>query len=529
MTDTNDAPDTEPFNAADWFVDRNVREGRGRKVVLRTRLRDYTYDDLLKMVNKTANALRDLGVRIEDRVAMALLDIPQFYAVFLGAIRIGAVPIPLSTMMTARDFELQLNDSRARVFAVSEELDPVIHQIRGDLPHLRDLIVISQKDGARIPFQQAYRRAPSIVKTAATTKDDPGFWLYSSGSTGAPKGVVHAMFDMTVTARNYGQGVLGLTEDDVVFSASKLFFAYGLGNSLSFPLAVGASAVLCPERPTPETVLSYLRDFRPTVFFAVPTLYAALLDWIERREAESGGARHPDAAADLSSVRRCVSAGEALPADLFHRWKTRFGLEILDGIGSTELLHIFLSNRPGDARPGSTGKPVPGYELQLVDEAGRPVAQGDVGSLLVKGGSAARLYWHRPEKTRSTMVGEWTATGDKYHVDADGFWWCSGRGDDMLKVGGIWVSPVEVESAVCRHPAVLECAVVGQQDEHHLVKPKAFVVLRQARQPSEALAEEIKALVKSDLAAYKYPRWIEFVPALPKSATGKIQRFRLRA
>jgi 4-hydroxybenzoate-CoA ligase len=337
------------------------------------------------------------------------------------------------------------------------------------------------------------------------------------------------MFDMTVTSRNYAQGVLGLTERDVTFSASKLFFAYGLGNNMYFPLSVGASAVLCPDRPTPETVFSYLREFKPTIFFGVPTLYASMLDRKDRLDREQGTTPDPNADHELSSVRLCVSAGEALPAELFHRWKARFGIEILDGIGSTEMLHIFLSNRPGDARPGSTGKPVPGYELRIVDEAGRDVPAGELGNLMVKGDSAAHLYWHKREKTRKTMVGEWINTGDKYYVDPDGFYWCCGRGDDMLKVGGIWVSPVEVENAICKHPAVLESAVIGHPDDQGLVKPKAFVVLREGQASSDALADEIKARVKQELAPYKYPRWIEFVEALPKSATGKTQRFKLRS
>jgi 4-hydroxybenzoate-CoA ligase len=529
MGESQPSPDGDLFNAAEYFIDRNVRQGRGHKVAIHTRLRRYTYNDLQKMVNKTANALWDLGVRIEDRVMLVLLDVPQFYAFFFGAIRIGAVPVPISTMMTAKDYEYYLNDARARVLVISEELRPVIHEIEGDLPYLRDMIVISEKDGARIPFKQKYKRAPSVVKTALTTKDDPGFWLYSSGSTGSPKGTVHSMSDMVVTARNYAQGVLGLQEDDVTFSASKLFFAYGLGNSMYFPLSVGAAAVLCPDRPAPETVFGYLHDFRPTIFFGVPTLYAALLDWNERRDQERGGKPDPDGEHELSSVRMCVSAGEALPAELFHRWKARFGIEILDGIGSTEMLHIFLSNRPGAVRPGSTGTPVPGYELRILDEAGQEAPRGELGNLMVKGDSAAQLYWRKREKTRKTMVGEWINTGDKYLIDPDGYFWCCGRGDDMLKVGGIWVSPVEVESAIIKHRAVLECAVVGHPDDQGLIKPKAFVVLREGQAASEALADEIKALVKKELAPYKYPRWVEFLAALPKSATGKTQRYKLRS
>jgi len=516
------------FNVADTFVDRNVRQGRGHKVAVYTRHRNYTYNDIQKMVNKTANALIDLGVRIEDRVMMLLLDVPQFHAIFWGAIKIGAVPIPVNTMLTPEDYEYYLNDSRARVLVVSEEILPVINRIEGDLHYLRDLIVISEVHGARIPFRQKYKRAPATVKTARTSKDDVAFWLYSSGSTGSPKGAVHSQHDMVVTSRSYAKGVLGLTEDDVCFSAARLFFAYGLGNGLYFPMAAGASAVLSPDPPKPEGVFAMLRDFRPTVFFGVPTLFGQMLDWKAARDREAGVEPDPDGDHELSSVRICVSAGEALPPSIYRRWKDRFGVEILDGIGSTEMLHIFLSNRIGEVRPGSTGKPVPGYELKLVDDEGDEVPQGEIGTLLVKGESGAQLYWHKREKTRRTMIGEWVNTGDKYFVDEDGFWWCAGRSDDMLKVGGIWVSPVEVENLLDTHEAVRECAVVGAKDAKGLVKPKAFVVLKEGYEPTEALAGKIQAFALENMAKFKYPRWIEFIPEIPKSTTGKIQRYKLR-
>jgi len=520
--------ETDFFNAADYFVDRNVRQGRGHKVAIYSRHRNYTYNDVQKMVNKTGNALRDLGVRIEDRVMMLLLDVPQFYAIFWGCIKIGAIPVPVNTMLTPEEYEYYLNDSRARALVVSEELLPVIHGIQGDLLYLRDLIVISETEGGRIPFRQKYKRAPSTVKTAPTSKDDVAFWMYSSGSTGSPKGAVHSQWDPVVTSRSYAQGVLQLSENDICFSAARLFFAYGLGNGMYFPMSAGASAVLCPDPPTPEGVLGYLEEFRPTVFFGVPTLYGQILDFKERLDRESGGRPDPDGEHEFSSVRVCVSAGEALPVSLYHRWKKRFGVEILDGIGSTELLHIFLSNRLGDVCPGSTGKPVPGYDIRIVDDEEREVPRGEIGTLMVKGDSAAQLYWHKREKTRQTMVGRWINTGDKYYMDEEGYFWCAGRADDMLKVGGIWVSPVEVENVLNGHDAVRECAVVGCPDPKGLVKPKAFVVLCDGYEPSEALAEELKVFVRGNLAKYKYPRWIKFMEALPKSTTGKIQRFRLR-
>jgi benzoate-CoA ligase len=332
---------------------------------------------------------------------------------------------------------------------------------------------------------------------------------------------------MVVTSQAFGQKVLRLTEDDICFSAARLFFAYGLGNGMYLPMSVGASAVLNPSAPTPENVFRHLERFRPTVFFGVPTLYGQLLEYKAKQDKEKGIQPDPNANHELSSVRICVSSGEALPTDIYQRWKKRFGIDIIDAIGSTEMLHIFLSNKLGEVRPGSTGKPVPGYELKLVDDQGVEVPKGDIGTLLVKGDSAAQQYWRRREKTRLTMQGEWINTGDKYYMDKDGYYWCAGRADDMLKVGGIWVSPLEVENCLGLHPAVREVAVVGHKDEKDLVKPKAFVVLREGFTPSEELAQELKDWVLERLAKFKYPRWVEFVSELPKSATGKIQRFKL--
>ena len=518
----------EFFNAADYFVDRNIRQGRGHKVAIYTENRNYTYNDIQKMTNKTANALRELGVRVDDRVIILMLDVPQFFAIFWGAIKIGAVPIPVNTMLTPEDYEYYLNDSRARVLVVSEQLIGNVLKMKGDLRYLRDLIVISETEGAHIPFKQMYRHAPETIKTEFTMKDDVGFWLYSSGSTGSPKGAIHSQNDMVAAAEAFGQGVLGLTEDDILFSAARLFFAYGLGNACYFPLSVGGSVVLNSGAPNPESVFRHLERFRPTVFFGVPTLYGQMLEYLEKRDRETGSVPDPNGNHEFSSVRTCVSAGEALPPDIYFRWKKRFGIDILDGIGSTEMLHIFISNRPGDIRPGSTGKPVPSYELRLVDDEGQDVPKGEIGTLLVKGASAAQQYWRKREKTRLTMQGEWINTGDKYYADEDGYYWCAGRGDDMLKVGGIWVSPVEVENCLIEHPAVLETAVVGHMDEKGLVKPKAFVVLKSGQTPSPDLEKELKQWVLDRLAKYKYPRWIDFVAELPKSTTGKIQRFKLR-
>jgi len=518
----------EFFNAADYFVDRNIRQGRGHKVAIYTEHRNYTYNDVEKMVNKTANGMRDIGIRVEDRVMILMLDIPQFYAIFWASIKIGAIPIPVNTMLTPSDYEFYLNDSRSRLLAVSEELLSVINEIEGDLPYLRDIIVISETKGALIPFKQKYKGAPATIKTTFTTHDDVGYWLYSSGSTGSPKGAIHSQDDMVVTSKAYAQGVLGLTEDDICFSAARLFFAYGLGNGMYFPLSVGASAVLSPQPPKPDVMFRYLEQFRPTIFFGIPTLYGQMLEYQARIDKENKVDPDPDADHALSSVRICVSAGEALPADIYHRWKERYGVDILDGIGSTEMGHIFLSNQPGAIKPGSTGKPVPGYELKIVDDKGMEVPQGEIGTLMVHGDSAAQFYWRKRDKSRQTMVGQWINTGDKYYVDKDGFYWCAGRADDMLKSGGIWVSPLEVENCLDAHEAVFESAVVGYKDDKGLEKPKAFVVLREGFKPSEELAEELKKWVLDKLAKYKYPRWIAFVKELPKSSTGKTQRFRLR-
>ncbi|HUU00215.1 MAG TPA: benzoate-CoA ligase family protein [Myxococcota bacterium] len=523
-----DSQDKDLFNAADYFIDRNIQKLRGHRTAIFFEAAQLSYNQVQKMVNKTANALRDLGVQIEDRVLLVLLDTPEFYACFWGAMRIGAVPVPCSTMLTPEDYEYFLNDSRAKVLVVSESLLPVIHSIKGDLPYLRDLIVVEEGAGSKIPFKQKYKRAPATCKSAATTGDDVGFWLYSSGSTGFPKGTIHSQRDMVVCAENFARGVLGMTEDDVTLSAARLFFAYGLGNSNYFPLSVGAAAVLYPGRPTPGLMLELLEKYRPTLFFGVPTLYAALLDLVERRDREAHTQADPDSGHEFSSVRLCVSAGEALPPDVYQRFKARYGVEILDGIGSTEMLHIFLANQPGAVKAGSTGKPVPGYEIKLVDDEGNQVQQGAVGTLHVKGASAAQFYWRKLAKTRKTMLGEWINTGDKFHQDEEGYYWCAGRGDDMLKVGGIWVSPVEVERCLGEHEAVLECAVVGHPDKDGLIKPKAYCVPATGVEPGAELEKKLKDFVKKKLAKFKYPRWIEFVEELPKSATGKIQRYKLR-
>jgi benzoate-CoA ligase len=507
------------YNAAHDLVERNLQAGRGGKLAYiddRTRL---TYAELAARVNRAGNALTGLGLAPEQRVLLALHDSVDFPTVFLGAIKAGIVPIAVNTLLTANDYRYILSDSRASALVVSPPLLPAFEQAMADGGRacLREIVVAGE---ARSPYRSLdalLAPASDSAEPAPTTCDDACFWLYSSGSTGAPKGTVHVHASMIQTAELYARPVLGIREDDVVFSAAKLFFAYGLGNALSFPLSVGATTVLMAERPTPAAVFKRLTEHRPTIFYGVPTLFAAML-------------ASPDfPPREALRLRRCTSAGEPLPADIGRRFRERTGVDILDGIGSTEMLHIFLSNRADDVRYGTTGVPVPGYELRIVDEHGHDVPDGEQGELLIKGPTAAMTYWNNRPKSRATFMGEWTRSGDKYRRDeADHYVYC-GRNDDMLKVGGIWVSPVEVEAAVITHPAVLEAAVVAWEDADRLVKPKAFVVLRPAQASSDALAGEIQEHVKHQLAPYKYPRWVEFVAELPKTATGKIQRYKLRA
>ena len=506
------------LNVAAHFVDRNVAEGRGDRIAFWCGERSLTYREVLELTNRTGNALRDLGVEMEQRVLLACLDAPEFIGAFWGAIKIGAVAVPVNTLLRPDDYLYFLNDSRARVAVVSEPLMPVLGPALAKARHLRHVVVAGRAASPHLCYDDWIARASADLEPAETGPDDAALWLYSSGSTGFPKGAVHLHRDMIVCADTYARQVLEIQETDRTLSAAKLFFAYGLGNGLYFPMSVGAQGVLYAPRPTPDAMFEAIDRHHPTLFFGIPTLYASML---QVKDAEK---RY-----DCSSLRLCVSAGEALPEELYTRWRERFGVEILDGIGTTEILHIFLSNRPGEVRPGATGKPVPGYDAVVVDDDGRPVPVGEIGNLRVRGDSIMAYYWNQRAKTKQALFGEWIQTGDKYYVDADGYFFYCGRADDMLKVGGIWVSPVEVEATLIKHPAVLETAVVGQEDAERLVKPKAYVVLNDHAQAGPALAEELQAFVKERIAPYKYPRWIEFVTELPKTGTGKIQRFKLRS
>jgi benzoate-CoA ligase family protein len=506
------------YNFAADILERNLTAGRADKPAFIDPRGPWTYGQLAERVDRFGRVLRSFGIRREERILIALTDTVDWPTAFLGAIKAGIVPIPVNTLMTEDDYRFMLADSRAKVLVVSEALFGKFANLVGSAPELMHVIVSGDNARGHRRFEDLILSAKADSYTAPTTCDDICFWLYTSGSTGRPKGAVHVHANLRLTADLYADGVLGLKESDVCYSVAKLFFAYGLGNALTFPMAAGATTVLSPDRPTPDGVAAILREHSVTVFYAVPTFYAAFL-------------AYPDAPKprDLK-LRTCVSAGEALPPDVGRRWQEQYGVEILDGIGSTEMLHIFLSNYPGRVRYGTTGRPVPGYDIRLVDDDGNVITtKGEMGELQVRGPTSAIMYWNDRERTRATFLGEWTRSGDKYLEDPDGYYVYCGRRDDMLKVGGIYVSPFEVEGALLTHPDVLEAAVVAWPDEEKLIKPKAFVVLKSAEKAGDALALALQEHCKAKLAPYKYPRWVEFRPDLPKTATGKIQRFKLRA
>jgi 4-hydroxybenzoate-CoA ligase len=504
-------------NAADYFLARHLREGRGDHIAFTDPWRSLTYAELDAASVRFAAGLRRAGIERERRIALVMLDTVDFPIAFWGALRAGVIPVPINTLLPAETIGYILRDSRAAALFVSA---PLLAPLK---PAARRIgrVVVSNPDGSACGFCD-FLAANGVISPGPIEEclpDEIAFWLYSSGSTGAPKGVRHVHSSLQATADTYAATVLKLRPEDLVFSAAKLFFAYGLGNSLTFPMAAGAAAVLLPDRPTPDAVLATMRRHRPTLFAGVPTLYAALL-------------AHPELGPGAGSdrLRTCISAGEPLPEHVGQRWRDKTGCDILDGIGSTEMLHIFLSNRPDDIRYGTTGKAVPGYELRILGDDGNEAGGDEAGELVVRGPSAADGYWNQRAKSRLTFRGEWTHTGDTYMRDPDGYYRYCGRKDDMLKVGGIWVSPFEVEEALIAHPAVLEAAVVGHPDGDGLIKPKAFVVLQNAAWGDDpaALRETLQAQVKDRIGVWKYPRWIELVEALPKTATGKIQRYKLR-
>jgi benzoate-CoA ligase family protein len=510
----------ENFNVATYLVDRNVLEGRGPRIAIECGDQQVSYQQLLDKTNQVGNALLGLEVRPEERVLLSLEDTPEFLYCFLGTIKIGAVAVPTNTLLNARDYEYLLNDTRARVAFVGDALLPVWRTIpRERLKYLQHIVVIGRPSEGCLGFTQEVAKSSAELDPAPTSKDDAAFWLYSSGSTGFPKGCVHLHHDMVVCSELYAKGILQMDEHDRCYSVARLFFAYGLGNAGYFPLACGATTILSPDRPTPEGIYANIERYRPTLFFSVPTNYAALLAH-HRGDGKDF---------DLSSVRHAISAGESLPAVLFERFKQRFGVEILDALGSTETLQMVLSNRPGAVRPGSSGKVIPGYEAKIVDEEGKEVARGEIGNLLVKGDSICAAYWNQHEKTKDTIEGHWFRTGDKYYQDPDGYFWYAGRSDDLFKVNGRWLSPAEVENALIAHPAVREAAVIAREDGDRLLKPLAYVAVNPDFHPTDELAADLRNWVAQRLVGYKRPRWIEFVEELPKTATGKLQRFKLRA
>jgi benzoate-CoA ligase family protein len=506
------------FNAATYFVDRHLTEGRADAIAIECGERYISYATLHENVNRMGSAFRhELGVRPEERVVLLMLDSPEMVYSFFGAIKIGAVPIPTNTLWTAADYEYVLNDSRARVIVLSASLHSRVADALRRCPWVQHVVVAdADQDDETIAFDDLIEAAAPDLIAASTSADAPAFWLYSSGSTGQPKACVHLQHDMVVCADNYARGVLGIRSADRCFSVARLFFAYGLGNAMYFPFSVGATSILSPGPTSPQAVYKVIEQYRPTLFFSVPTHYAMML-------AHHG----PNREFDLSSIRFAVSAGEALPAAVFKRFKERFDLEILDGIGSTEVLHIFISNTANQIRPGSSGVLVPGYEARLVDDNEMPVAIGEIGNLLIRGDSTCAYYWNRHEQTKDTIAGHWIRTGDHYARDEDGFFWFAGRSDDMLKVGGIWVSPIELEHTLLEHSSVQACGVTGRADRDGLIKPVAFVVAK-VPDPGIELAAELQQFAKERLAAYKRPRWIEFVDSLPTTATGKLQRYKLR-
>lgn len=512
-----------PYNAASDFVDANVEAGRGGKTAFKEGGRSLTYGELQKQSCRFASGLASLGFGHESRMAMLALDTIEFPVAFWGAIRGGVTPIPLNTLLTTEQYHYMLEDSRAAVLFVSEALAKTVEPALPRVSSLKAVVIAGNKQAIStgdIPLyslDEVIGKGTADLFTAPTLSDEVAFWLYSSGSTGVPKGTKHVHSSLIYTAKTYAAQILGIREDDVVYSAAKLFFAYGLGNAMTFPMSVGASTVLLSGRPTPESVFDIIEKEQPSVFFGVPTLYAALL--ADKRATKGAGSKQ---------LRVCASAGEALPAHVGENWKRQIGLDILDGIGSTEMLHIFLSNRPGEIRYGTSGKPVPGYDAKIVGDDGKECGTDEIGELIIRGASAAEGYWNQREKSRRTFAGEWTYTGDKYLRDADGFMRCCGRTDDMFKVSGIWVSPFEVESALVSHEAVLEAAVIGHEDSDGLLKPKAYIVLKQGFASSDELFESLKSHVKDKAGAWKYPRWIDVRSDLPKTATGKIQRFKLR-
>jgi benzoate-CoA ligase len=522
----------EHFNMADYFLYHNLEEGRENKICLYYEDQQFTYGETARAANRAGNALRAAGIDIEDRVLITLPDCPQFVWTWFGAARIGAVITMVNPLLPADDYKYYLDYTRARVAVVHHSLLEPFREAAKTARYLRAVLVVGSGDlppsegpVSWLSFEELVQGQQDECTRADTHRDDIAIWLFTSGSTGNPKGAVHLQHDLPFNTEVFAKVTIGVTENDLTVSVPKLFFGYATGTNLLFPFAVGGATALFSERSTPEKLFEVIEGYRPTVLTTVPTMINSMLNAIT-----TGAASH-----DLSSLRFCYSAGEALPIELYERWMKTVGVEIYDGIGSAEMFHIYISNRPGDVKPGSLGKVVDGYEARIVDAEGNQVPTSEMGTLRIKGDSAALCYWNAHEKSKEVFAGDWCTTGDQFHLDADGYYWYHGRTDDMLKVSGIFVAPAEIENCMLQHEAVLECAVIGYDGGDGLVKPKAFVVLREGfgngslELDTEKMASELKEFVKTHLAAYKYPRWIEFVSALPKNDRGKIDRKKLKA
>ena len=516
----------EKFNLGHYFLYHNLEAGRENKTCLFFEDQSFTYGETCRMSNRAGNALRELGVEQEDRILIALPDCPEFVWTWFGAARIGAVITMVNPLLPAADYPYYLDYTRARVAIIHESLVAAFIEASRNTTHLRGIIVVGDAPAEEVTprrrngpawfsFYDLVKAAPEECTQADTHRDDIAIWLFTSGSTGHPKGAVHLQHDLPFNTEVFAKRTVGVAETDLTLAVPKLFFGYATGTNLLFPFAVGAATALFSERSTPEKIYSAIERYRPTILTTVPTMINGMLN------ANTG--------ADLSSLRFCYSAGEALPVELYERWKKTFGIEIYDGIGSAEMFHIYISNRPGDVKPGSLGRIVEGYEARIVGPEGSEVATGEMGTLRVRGDSAALCYWNAHEESKKTFAADWCTTGDQFHVDEQGYFWYHGRADDMLKVSGVYVAPTEIENCLLQCSSVLECAVIGHDEGDGLIKPKAFIVLREGEEPSESLSSEIKEFVKSRLALYKYPRWIEFVPSLPKNDRGKINRKELKA
>lgn len=506
------------FNLTTYFLDRNLEEGRGDRIALYCRDRPRTYTELARMTNRIGHVLKDLGVEMEDRVLIAMADGLEWVATWYAIPKIGAVTAEVYTFLQPKDYEYYLNYTRAKVVVVDETTRAKVLEVAPRCPHLRHVLVagaVGELGPREVSFEQRIAQAPDSLDPADTTKDDFALWKFTTGSTGAPKAAVHCHHDPLISYEGYARGVLDYQPDDIVLPVPKLFFGYARDTVALFPFGVGAAGIVFPDRSTPERLFDLIERYRPTLFIQVPTMLNAM-------------ANHPDAARyDLGCLRLCTSAGEALPLEVYQRWQEVFGVEILDGIGSSEAYHIYISNRPGAVRPGSMGQLVPGYQALVVDEEGRPVPDGEVGELWVAGDSTALCYWNDHQKSKRTFAGDWVHTGDLVRRAADGYFWYQGRVDDLLKVGGIWVAPLEIEGCLLEHPAVRECAVVGYE-EAGLTLPRAYFVLKEGFAEDERLADELKSFVKARLSPHKVPRDIRFVAELPKTASGKLDRRSLR-